>query len=52
MSAAKKNLRKKGQPFSSISKGEGWARRSLSLLMSPSEHALKRSETMILKERK
>jgi hypothetical protein len=52
MSAKKKKKRKKGEPFSSISKGKGWARRSFSLLMSPTEHALKRSETMIFEREK
>ena len=48
---AKKN-RKGDAPFSSMSRGEAWARSWFTLLRSPSEHAWNRStETIILKER-
>ena len=44
--------RKGDAPFSSMSRGEAWARSWFTLLSSPSEHAWSRSaETIILKER-
>ncbi len=47
-----KKIRKGDAPFSSMSRGESWARSWFTLMRSPSEHAWNRSaETIVLKER-